>query len=181
MAYSDGLMWLYGIASGAYALGTVGGEAGTAIEASAADIAAVLIPQSATILAFGAVAVDEDWTGGSPAELITKAITSIDYIAKGVGRAEIAALDLGPTALTGQKRSDGSKRAQDTVLTTGIDENDVFMYVGTALPFRLPAGAHLIFEHKQAADSGGTEVGEYVPFVLLRLDGYDMLSAQIIS
>lgn len=173
MAYSDGLFMLTAYDTGTYS----DAEAGTGIVAGVFDIAAFVIPVPCTIIAFGFQIVFEDVDYDT---ISVPMVTSLDVEFPTGTRVEILTLTLDPATL---KEGDGSRPAQTLGAAQGtdIDRGHVVMYDGSALPKKLVAGSVLIFEHKVQGVGGGAATGLYVPFALLRLDGYDFVSANVWS
>ena len=73
-------------------------------------------------------------------------------------------------------KGDGNKASVTTLVDAGLTVGTVVMYTGTALPFQLAAGESLVAEHKTAGD--GATLAYHV-FALARIDGYDLVSANV--
>lgn len=67
-----------------------------------------------------------------------------------------------------------SDRAEKLTMTlpkatgAGADLGDYVYSTANTIPFKVPAGGHVTFEHKQAASDSG---GAYVPFMIYRVSG----------
>lgn len=163
MSYSDGLM-------------VVGHNvAAKTINAAAADFDTFDLAVPATLLGAFIVAT-ADFGDAVTAGLVA----SVDVTAKdGGARTEVLTI---PVDVATIKFGNGSKAAAGAAPAnyTAIDAGDIVASRSTALPKKLNAGDRLHLEHKVAA-TGGTPAGSYKLVVLLRVDGYDLQSTNILS